>query len=212
MRTFIQPEGEPDSSVEWPSEREVTMRRLLVLVPLLLLVVAVACGGVGTDLPSNATLSGPDGGAPGPTSSSHESTGKVKVPNLRGKTKSGAIDALKSAVLKARSKTKTSTKADPGHVFSQSIAAGKKVDPRTVVTFTVAKAPSGGDGGGGGGGGRSNCTPGYSPCLLNHNYTDYDCAGGSGNGPYYTEPGVTYRVTGSDPYGLDADNDGYGCE
>lgn len=37
-------------------------------------------------------------------------------------------------------------------------------------------------------------------------------AGGSGNGPYYTAPGEVYRVAGSDPYGLDADNDGLGCE
>jgi hypothetical protein len=71
------------------------------------------------------------------------------------------------------------------------------------------KPPSGGGGGGGGGGG---CTPGYSPCLIDHNGADYDCAGGTGNGPYYTEPGVVYSVTGSDPYGLDGDNDGRGCE
>jgi hypothetical protein len=63
-----------------------------------------------------------------------------------------------------------------------------------------------------GGGGQSNCTPGYSPCLKWHGGADYDCNGGSGNGPYYTAPGVVYQVTGSDPYGLDADNDGLGCE
>lgn len=66
--------------------------------------------------------------------------------------------------------------------------------------------------GGGGGDGDRNCTAGYDPCLVWHGGADYDCYGGSGDGPYYTEPGVTYRVTGSDPYGLDADNDGYGCE
>lgn len=70
----------------------------------------------------------------------------------------------------------------------------------------------GGGGGGGGGGETQNCTPGYSPCLVYHGGADYDCAGGSGNGPYYTEPGVVYTVSGSDPYGLDADNDGRGCE
>lgn len=53
----------------------------------------------------------------------------------------------------------------------------------------------------------SNCTPGYSPCLPPA--SDYDCRGGSGNGPRYTG---YVRVTGSDPYGLDADNDGAGCE
>jgi len=55
------------------------------------------------------------------------------------------------------------------------------------------------------------CTPGYSPCLVLHNWEDYDCYGGDGNGPWFTDPGVTYRVTGNDPYGLDGDNDGYGC-
>lgn len=39
--------------------------------------------------------------------------------------------------------------------------------------------------------------------------SDYDCAGGSGDGPEYTG---FVRVTGSDPYGLDSDNDGVGCE
>jgi hypothetical protein len=58
----------------------------------------------------------------------------------------------------------------------------------------------------------SDCTNGYSPCLIYHGGADYDCYGGGGNGPYFTAPGVTYRVTGSDPYGLDGDNDGYGCE
>jgi hypothetical protein len=71
---------------------------------------------------------------------------------------------------------------------------------------------SGGGGGGGGGGGDKKCTAGYSPCLVYHGGADYDCYGGSGDGPYYTKPGVTYHVTGSDPYGLDADNDGLGCE
>jgi len=51
------------------------------------------------------------------------------------------------------------------------------------------------------------CTPGYSRCLAPA--LDYDCAGGTGDGPKYT--GFVY-VTGSDPYGLDADNDGRGCE
>jgi flagellar hook assembly protein FlgD len=57
-----------------------------------------------------------------------------------------------------------------------------------------------------------NCTPGYSPCLVYHGGADYDCAGGSGNGPYFTKPGVVYHVTGADPYGLDGNNNGLGCE
>ncbi len=73
---------------------------------------------------------------------------------------------------------------------------------------------SGGGGSGGSGGGSTggSCTPGYSPCLVYHGGADYDCSGGSGNGPYYTAPGVTYTVSGSDPYGLDANGNGLGCE
>jgi endonuclease YncB( thermonuclease family) len=48
---------------------------------------------------------------------------------------------------------------------------------------------------------------GYDPCIEPG--PDVDCEGGSGNGPRYTGP-VT--VTGSDPYGLDSDGDGLGCE
>jgi hypothetical protein len=53
-----------------------------------------------------------------------------------------------------------------------------------------------------------SCTPGYSPCIPPG--PDVDCAGGSGNGPRYID-GPVY-VTGSDPYGLDSDGDGVGCE
>ena len=52
-----------------------------------------------------------------------------------------------------------------------------------------------------------NCTPGYEPCLPPA--PDYDCYGGSGDGPAYT--GRVY-VTGSDPYELDRDRNGVGCE
>lgn len=53
-----------------------------------------------------------------------------------------------------------------------------------------------------------HCKKGYKPCL--HPASDYDCAGGSGDGPKYVYG--TVKVTGSDPYGLDSDNDGIGCE
>jgi hypothetical protein len=54
-----------------------------------------------------------------------------------------------------------------------------------------------------------NCHPSYVGACLNPNASDYDCAGGSGNGPYYTGP---VRVVGPDEFGLDADGDGYACE
>lgn len=55
----------------------------------------------------------------------------------------------------------------------------------------------------------NNCHPSYEGACLDPNSPDYDCAGGSGNGPDYTGP---VRVVGPDVYGLDADSDGYGCE
>ncbi|MFA5134995.1 MAG: hypothetical protein WC505_04395 [Patescibacteria group bacterium] len=55
---------------------------------------------------------------------------------------------------------------------------------------------------------QQNCHPSYSGCLKT-DASDYDCAGGSGNGPYYTGK---VRVTGPDVFDLDRDNDGWGCE
>lgn len=55
---------------------------------------------------------------------------------------------------------------------------------------------------------EEKCHPSYSGCL-NPDASDYDCAGGSGNGPYYTG---RVRVIGPDVFGLDRDGDGWGCE
>ena len=52
------------------------------------------------------------------------------------------------------------------------------------------------------------CDPNYSGCL-DPNAVDYDCEGGSGDGPLYTG---TVEVLGVDHYGLDDDGDGIGCD
>lgn len=54
-----------------------------------------------------------------------------------------------------------------------------------------------------------SCTPGYSPCIAPG--SDVDCAGGSGDGPRYTGP-VSVDPGSGDPYDLDRDGDGAGCE
>lgn len=54
----------------------------------------------------------------------------------------------------------------------------------------------------------NDCEPGYEPCIPPG--ADVDCAGGTGNGPRYVS-GPVY-VSGSDPYGLDTDDDGIACE
>jgi resuscitation-promoting factor RpfB len=52
------------------------------------------------------------------------------------------------------------------------------------------------------------CDPNYTPCVPID--SDVDCAGGKGNGPSYVAGPV--RVIKDDPYGLDRDHDGVGCE
>jgi hypothetical protein len=55
----------------------------------------------------------------------------------------------------------------------------------------------------------NNCDPNYVGACVPADASDVDCAGGSGDGPEYVGP---VQVVGSDPYGLDADGDGYACE
>lgn len=56
---------------------------------------------------------------------------------------------------------------------------------------------------------KKKCHKSYKGACLKPNASDYDCRGGSGDGPYYT--GVV-RIVGPDVFRLDADGDGYGCE
>ena len=57
--------------------------------------------------------------------------------------------------------------------------------------------------------GQGDCLPNYVGICITRG-SDVDCAGGSGNGPRYARG--PFRVVGSDPYGLDRDGDGIGCE
>ena len=56
---------------------------------------------------------------------------------------------------------------------------------------------------------KKKCHPSYKGACLDPKASDYDCLGGSGNGPKYT--GLV-RVVGPDVFRLDADHDGWGCE
>jgi beta-lactam-binding protein with PASTA domain len=123
-----------------------------------------------------------------------------KIPRVIGDNVTRARRALKAEGFDVRIRRETSTKPKDT-VISQSPASGTEARPGRLVTLVVAKpapapAPT-----------TQNCTAGYSPCLPPA--SDYDCAGGSGDGPKYTD---RVTVTGSDPYDLDSDNDGVGCE
>jgi hypothetical protein len=55
-----------------------------------------------------------------------------------------------------------------------------------------------------------SCDPNYRGACLKPGVSDYDCAGGSGDGPYYVRGPI--EVVGDDHYGLDSDGDGVACE
>jgi hypothetical protein len=54
-----------------------------------------------------------------------------------------------------------------------------------------------------------DCDPNYEGACLDPNAIDYDCEGGSGDGPQYIG---RVQVVGDDHYGLDRDGDGAGCD
>jgi len=56
----------------------------------------------------------------------------------------------------------------------------------------------------------ANCHPSYVGVCLQEGIGDYDCAGGSGNGPNYIAG--PFQVVGYDEFDLDRDGDGIGCE
>jgi hypothetical protein len=70
--------------------------------------------------------------------------------------------------------------------------------PTTRPAPKTTRAPSG------------NCDPSYPGSCLHDGIGDYDCAGGTGNGPNYVSGPIQVRPP--DPFDLDRDGDGVGCE
>jgi PASTA domain len=124
-----------------------------------------------------------------------------KIPNVVGKTLANAKRALKNAGFEVGKVTQQTSSQRKGTVISQSPDGGTSARPGREISLVTAKAkpaPSSG----------SNCDPNYSGCL-NPNALDYDCVGGTGDGPLYTG---RVDVLGVDHYDLDGDGDGVGCE
>jgi beta-lactamase superfamily II metal-dependent hydrolase len=112
-----------------------------------------------------------------------------EIPDVIGLTVVQAERSLRRAGFESRV-VRSGTSGTPGTITAQAPVAGTGARPGREVRITTP-----------------NCTIGYSPCLPPA--SDYDCAGGTGDGPKYTG---RVTVSGSDPYGLDSDNDGVGCE
>jgi hypothetical protein len=58
--------------------------------------------------------------------------------------------------------------------------------------------------------GRGGCDPSYPDTCLLDGIGDYDCAGGRGDGPNYVKGPI--RVLAPDPFDLDSNGNGWGCE
>jgi beta-lactam-binding protein with PASTA domain len=132
-------------------------------------------------------------------------------------TRTGAEQILADYGLKATIKDKATNQYPAGTVISQSPKAGALVPPDTKVNLVVAKTPApptppppstapppptttp-----------APNCDPSYPDVCLDPAVEDYDCANGSGNGPEYVEGPI--RVRPPDPFDLDGNGDGVGCE
>jgi hypothetical protein len=123
---------------------------------------------------------------------------RVVVPDVVGVKLPKAQRTLRDVGLDPDVRRKASPESE-GTVLRQRPLGGLEVQPGRTVMLVVAK--------------RKPPPPpqdcqGYSPCLPPG--PDVDCAGGTGDGPRYVDGPVT--VTGSDPYDLDGDGDGVGCE
>jgi PASTA domain len=135
----------------------------------------------------------------------------VRVPRLIGMSLTEAKAILADRGLRGRITYKTTARYPAGTVISQSRRTGASVLPDTRIALVIAKAPppttapppppttpS------------RSCDPSYPDVCLDPNAVDYDCAGGSGDGPKYVEGPI--RVRPPDPFDLDSDGDGWGCE
>jgi PASTA domain len=139
---------------------------------------------------------------------------QVTVPRLVGMRLASARDSLADRGLAAKVSYESTARYPAGTVISQSHKAGADLLPDSIITLVVARtpppppstappappptAPP------------QNCHDSYQGACLTVGIGDYDCAGGSGNGPNYVEG--TVRVVGPDEFGLDRDGDGLGCE
>jgi hypothetical protein len=118
-----------------------------------------------------------------------------------------AKGALADRGLKATVGYRATDRSPAGTVISRSRTSGAGVLPGSRITLVVAMAPpppppTTAP--------ARDCDPSYPDVCLDPDAADYDCAGGSGNGPEYVDGPV--RVRPPDPFDLDREGDGWGCE
>lgn len=114
----------------------------------------------------------------------------VAVPNVRYSSMAEARIDLEGAGLRVRVAERRSTERYfPDTVLAQNPPPDQEVEPDSVVKVTVSKAPK--------------CSASY-PTLCIPPFGDYTCADITPNRNFVVKP--------PDPYHLDPDQDGIGCE
>ena len=120
-----------------------------------------------------------------------------KIPNVVGKTLANAKRALTNVGFEVGKVTQQTSSKSKGTVISQSPDAGTSVRPGRTVSLVTQSL-------------RRAVEQLHAGLLaLPATGIGLRLLGGTGDGPESTG---FVRVTGSDPYGLDADSDGTGCE
>jgi alkylation response protein AidB-like acyl-CoA dehydrogenase len=128
-----------------------------------------------------------------------QSSAKLAAQRAEARAARARARAAKIAKAKARARRAARRKAAAAKAAAAKAAAAKAAAAKAAAAkAAAAKAAE-----------ASRCHPSYRGACLDPNASDYDCEGGSGNGPEYTG---FVRVIGPDEYGLDADGDGSGCE
>lgn len=120
---------------------------------------------------------------------------RVVVPDVVGVDLPRARQTLRDVGLRVEATRKLSPEP-VGTVLRQRPLGGNEVQPRRTITLVIAKP-------------QPDCHDSYEGACLDPSASDYDCLGGSGDGPKYTG---TVTVVGPDVFGLDGDGDGTGCE
>jgi hypothetical protein len=170
----------------------VALRLKLAIVATVALFGLAACELSSSTTGTSGGIESLDGGGSPDTAAA-----RVAVPDVQGRSLAAARRALKSDGFDVRVRKRVSDER-AGSVLAQSVKAGTKTRDGRTITIIVAKPPPQP---------KPNPSCDYDPCLPPA--SDYDCLGGSGDGPKYTGQ---VQVIGTDIYDLDADNDGVGCE
>jgi hypothetical protein len=163
--------------------------------------------------PADPPDDGPGGGSevpepaptPEPEPEPEPEPATVEVPELSGITRAGAEQILADYGLKATVRYRSTDQYPARSVISQSPKAGALVLPDTTISLVVAKTPpppaSAPEPPSPPSPPAPNCDPSYPDVCLDPAVEDYDCAGGTGNGPEYVEGPI--RVRPPDPFDLD---------